>query len=425
MFKKLRNHFLLLNMAIISILLISAFSVVYAFTYNNTQRDIDRRLSHTLTMGQAPDPNMPFPKREGRFQAGNQSPQRNGQSQAPQLSTDFTIDVDADGTIVKINSVFDIEESIYQETVAKVLESGKTEGRLKSENTLWAFKQVKNADGGAHIAFLDISAERRVLNNLILTFAAVGLLCLLLIILISLFFANRAIRPIEAAWQKQKQFIADASHELKTPLTTINTNVDVLLAHSDETIAEQSKWLLYIKGEAERMSKLTNDLLYLANLDHTEDKKLLVSSFSLSEAVESVMLTSEAALFEKEITVEEEIQPEIEIRGNQDQIKQLILILLDNAMKYTPPQGRIAVTLHRQEKLTSLCVSNTGEEIPKEDREKIFDRFYRTDKSRARESGGYGLGLAIARAIAESHSGSIGVRCEDHLNTFTVILPAE
>lgn len=211
---------------------------------------------------------------------------------------------------------------------------------------------------------------------------------------------------MKEAFDKQKQFIADASHELKTPLTIINTNADVLLSNSDDTIHNQSKWLHYIKSETERMTSLTNDLLYLTEMDDSRST-MIYSKFNLSEAVENIILTMEAIIFEKRISLEYDIEPNLTVMGNSEQIKQVIMILLDNAVKYTNSKGSVTLSLKKQHNDMVLSVTNTGEGIAPEHLARIFDRFYRTNASRARKQGGYGLGLAIAKSIVEQHKGKI------------------
>jgi signal transduction histidine kinase len=246
---------------------------------------------------------------------------------------------------------------------------------------------------------------------------------LIVILFISRFFANKAIKPVKDAFDKQKQFIADASHELKTPLAVINTNVDVLLSNGEDYINSQSKWLHYIKSEAERMAKLTNDLLYLTQMDYS-DIKMIFTDLNLSETVENVILTMEAVIFEHRITLNYDIEPNLVINGNAEQIQQIVMILLDNAIKYTNSNGAVSISLKKNYNNILLSVKNTGEGISEEHIDKIFDRFYRTDKSRARKSGGYGLGLAIAKAITEQHGGKIFVRSVlNESTTFTVELP--
>lgn len=170
------------------------------------------------------------------------------------------------------------------------------------------------------------------------------------------------------------------------------------------------------------MAKLTSDLLYLTQMDDTRTE-VIYSKFNLSEAVETIILTMEAVIFEKDLSLDYEIEPNLTAHGNSEQIKQVVMILLDNAVKYAGPQGSIRVSLHKQHSDAVLEVSNTGEGIAPEHLARIFDRFYRTDASRSRKQGGYGLGLAIARSIVEQHRGRIYAKSTPgELTTFYVHL---
>jgi two-component system sensor histidine kinase CiaH len=204
---------------------------------------------------------------------------------------------------------------------------------------------------------------------------------------------------------------------------SLNTNVDVLLSNSEDTISNQSKWLYYIKSESERMAKLTNDLLYLTQMD-TSNNKMIFSDFDLSQAVENVILTIEAVIFEHNISLEYDIEPDLIIHGNCEQLREVVMILLDNALKYTNEAGSVKVSLKKHNNDALLTVINTGKGISEEHLERIFDRFYRTDSSRTRNSGGYGLGLAIAKAIIHQHSGRIYAKSTVNESTsFCIELP--
>lgn len=242
--------------------------------------------------------------------------------------------------------------------------------------------------------------------------------------LISLYIANRSIKPIEESYNRQKRFVADASHELRTPLATINANADLLLSHPDSTIAEEKKWIIYIKDETERMTGLTNDLLYLAKSDADREEKVS-SAVSISDITESTILETEAAAFEKGLELTYSVEPNIRMIASQDRLKQLILILIDNALKYTPKKGTIHVSLSKEGSKAVMRVENSGDGIAPDELPHIFDRFYRTDKSRARESGGSGLGLSIAKSICKSINADIRADSIPGKTTvFTVSFPA-
>jgi signal transduction histidine kinase len=241
---------------------------------------------------------------------------------------------------------------------------------------------------------------------------------------VSWLLATWAITPIAEAWDKQKQFIADASHELKTPLTIIATNTDVVLANANDTVQNQSKWLSYIKSETVRMSKLVSDLLYIAKSDVNE-VAMVMTEFNLSHTVQGVCLVFESVAFEKGKFLDSNIVDGISYKGDEDRIKQLITILVDNAIVHSNGNANIMVSLCYDVKdKVKISVSNTnGEDIPKGYEERLFERFFRVDKARNRSNGSHGLGLNIAQSIVKNHGGTISVTStSDHVVTFTAIL---
>ncbi len=410
MFKKLRNRFLILNLVIISVTMLLAFASIYFITYNNVRSDI------LMELGRISDNDRRLNERPNQLQPDFDK------FLPPERSVSFVITTDGQLNTKTVYSVLNIDEEFYESAKSSALSKNSNTGDFKLDGNYWTF-MIKPYLGGYKIIFLDITPRQGILTSLIYTFFIVGSIMLVFIFFISRFFANRAIKPVEESFDKQKQFIADASHELKTPLAVINTNVDVLLSNSEGTIHEQSKWLYYIKSEVERMSNLTKDLLYLTQLDHS-DIKMIYTDFDLSEAVENVILTMEAVIFENNISFDNAIEPGLMIHGNCQQVQQVIMILLDNAIKYTNVKGSICIDLKKHYANAAISLTNTGAGISQEHIGKIFDRFYRADKSRTRESGGYGLGLSIAKTIVEQHGGQISVKSIINASTtFRVELP--
>ncbi|MDO4345585.1 MAG: HAMP domain-containing sensor histidine kinase [Eubacteriales bacterium] len=294
---------------------------------------------------------------------------------------------------------------------------------------------VKNLPDKTEIIFLESQAKARFLSSLIRS--AFYCVCLLLLFLYAArVLARKIVRPVEEAFQKQKRFISDASHELKTPVTIINANIDLLRAEVGE-----NKRMDYIESEGQRMSALIGSLLTLSRMSQEplpENKNIPQEfrSFDLSAALLGTALSFESVAFERGIAYDVQIDDDISFTGNESQICQAAAILLDNAMKYTAGDGGVRILLNRcgsngsrgithshPRRAICLTVANSGPEISKEDREKIFDRFYRTDESRNRASGGFGLGLSIAKSIAQRHRGEISVSCKDGWTTFTLKLP--
>ncbi|WP_168119526.1 HAMP domain-containing sensor histidine kinase [Paenibacillus sp. HB172176] len=424
MFKKLKNRFLLLNLITITIMMLVAFAAIYAITYQNVRRDIDVEL-HNITEFYRNAPG------DGRQRGGQDAGIKPGGSPfnsdfgEPPLgkTVSFMLLADANNALIDMESRFDLEQALYVEALGKALETGDETGQFTIDGNDWAFHAQPIAIGTLFV-FMDVTAQQGILTNLIYTFLAVGLGMLIVIYWISRMFASRSIKPVKEAFEKQKQFIADASHELKTPLAVIQTNTDVLLANRDDTIASQEKWLNYIKQETQRMAKLTGDLLYLTEM---EDARIatLHTEYNLSDALETIMLTMEAVIFEKQLRFDYEIEPGLMTKGSAEQMMQVIMILLDNAIKYANPQGAITLTLKKKQNDAVLSVTNTGEGISPEHLDRIFDRFYRTDTSRSRAQGGHGLGLAIAKSIVEQHGGKLSVRSVvGESTTFVLHLPA-
>lgn len=360
MFNKLQTRFLIVNLVTISIIMLVAFAAIYIFTYRNVQGDIYMALHRIADMQQRGPGDGQSPPGSGGGGGRGTMPMDQGpiDPYQPERSVSFTVQTDASGTMTGKESKFTMDDDLYSAALKEALSNGKDTGRFTLDGSRWIF-MVKPASSGKQFVFMDITAQQQILTNLIYTFAAVGLLTLVILYFTSRYFAGRSIAPVREAFDKQKQFIADASHELKTPLTIINTNADVLLANSEDTIRNQAKWLQYIKSETERMTRLVGDLLYLTEMDDARTAKLH-SRFNMSEAVENIILTMEAVLFEKNISFDYDIQPELTVPGNPEQIKQVVMILLDNAVKYTNPKGAVHISLHKQNSDVLLSVSNTG-----------------------------------------------------------------
>ncbi|WP_256759443.1 cell wall metabolism sensor histidine kinase WalK [Cohnella sp. WQ 127256] len=421
MFNKLRNRFLIVNLVIISFMMLLAFASIYTITYQNVRSDIESELHSVSEFYRKQDGKLGEP-RQGL--GGDHLPQlsKGKANPPPERSVSFSLQTDEQWNIIATDSRFDMDSEFYELAIDKAASDPTKNGPFTLDGNRWAYTVQQN-QAGYSIVYLDVTAQQKIVTNLIYTFAVVGLVMLIVIFFTSRFFANRSIQPVKEAFDKQKQFIADASHELKTPLAVINTNADVLLSNSEDTIHNQSKWLHRIKSETERMKTLTNDLLYLTEMDDSR-ASMIFTNFNVSEAVEGIILTMEAVMFEKDISLSYKIEPNLTVRGNNEQIKQVVMILLDNGIKYTNSKGSIALTLKKSHNDILLTVTNTGEGIPPEHLERIFDRFYRADASRSRKQGGYGLGLAIAKSIIEQHKGRIYARSVPNETTsFYVQLP--
>ncbi|MFA9398084.1 MAG: sensor histidine kinase [Clostridiaceae bacterium] len=418
MFKKLRTRLLIMNLSIIMVLMLISFSSIYIITYNNIHDDINQNLTKIVDIKKEVNP--PELKQEGGENINLE--EKNQNDELPNRLVSFIFQTDKKGDILSRVSSFDAENSFYEEALRIVELENDYTGNFTLDDNEWAYLIKENKFGYVY-GFFDMTSQKELLNRLLYTFAFVFIGMIFIVFIISNFLTNRSIKPIKDAFDKQKQFISDASHELKTPLAVIATNVDVLLLNQESKDAPDSKWLLYIKSEVERMGKLTKNLLYLTQMEANEQQELIRYSFNFSESVEQQILGMEVLAFEKNIDINYRIEPDIEIIGNDEQLTQVVVILLDNALKYTPEKGKINLSLSSINHQIYFSVMNTGEGVEDKDLNRIFDRFYRVDKARSRENGSHGLGLSIAKAIVEQHGGKISCQSvKGESTTFTVKL---
>lgn len=310
--------------------------------------------------------------------------------------------------IGEMNRITNYTEEDLIEYANKINSLANAEGKWKN------FLYLKREEGNnTTLYLLDNTKAMERVHSMILFSAFLSVVGCFLFFWVSLALSKWLIHPIAQAYTKQKQFISDASHELKTPLTVISANAELL----ESEIGSDNKWLGYIRSETKRMSHLVNELLTLTRIESSSTQPVF-HEFSLSNAVEGTILPFESIAFEKGICLDMDINDSITIKGNEEQIMQLISILMDNAIKHVSAQGCIKIHLTRQHKKVIFTVSNTGEPIPREEQAKIFDRFYRSDLSRERSNERYGLGLAIAKAIAQDHKGILSVHCQNGWTSF-------
>ena len=240
-----------------------------------------------------------------------------------------------------------------------------------------------------------------------------GFIGLIIIYIIARKIAQIIVKPVEETFEKQKQFVSDASHELKTPLAVIEANADVL-----ENKVGENKWITYIQKEVKSMNKLVNDLLILARIGNTNDTNN--QKFDLSKEIQMSVACFESLIYEKKIKLKTNIKDNMEFNGDPEDIKHIISILVDNAIKHTDEENKIIINAQKEKNEIKIEVINQGEPIAKEDQEKIFERFYRVDKARNRNEKRYGLGLSIAKGIVDKYKGNIQASSKNGFTTFIV-----
>lgn len=303
----------------------------------------------------------------------------------------FIIMADEEGKLAGIQNNDEMSDAVAQEYINEILSRNVSSGMANN----YQFCTEKK-DNGTLMVFTDKSAEIDMMNKLKRTTVIVGLISIVILSAAAYFLSGLIVRPIKVAFDKQKQFISDASHELKTPLTVISANADVLEGEIGE-----NKWLTYIQDQADRMNVLVNDLLNLTRLENNSN--FIPTEFDLSKAIENTALPFECRAFEAGKNFVLNIQEGLRITGSEQHVKQMAAIFIDNALKYSKENGTVRVTLKNDGGKIRFSVYNTGTGLKEEEKEKIFERFYRSDASRNRATGGYGLGLAIAKSIIDKH----------------------
>ena len=324
----------------------------------------------------------------------------------------YVVTFDMKGNISNINSYS--ESEIDEENIKELVKNIKLEKLDKIDN-LYFSKYIYSVNRNRNLIIINNTKGKTYLITSLLISLLLFSIYEIIIIYLSGYLTNWLIKPIEESFEKQKQFTSDASHELKTPLAIIMASVETL-----ENNPEEKKWLENIKEETNNMNKLVSNLLELSKTENIENKEIY-TEINLSKLIENKALSFESVMFENKVELNLDIEKEINFQCDQDRIKELLSILLDNAIKHSVNNSKITVTLFKEKDIINLWIKNKGESIPKEEREKIFERFYRIDKSRNRNTNRYGLGLSIAKNIVNNHNGEIHVDCSHGYTTFKVI----
>ncbi|MBR3837676.1 MAG: HAMP domain-containing histidine kinase [Clostridia bacterium] len=414
MFKKSRRKIVAAIMSILVLLWIGTLGTIYASSYfemkNQNQRMLQahaQMYSLPGTFGEALPPTGPKPGGEHKF-----APGFDPQSPMFRLSTFYTVAVSESGEILDIkNDPPTVHTNEDLALLAKaILKENDTNGTKKS----LSFHKTDKGDYTL-IAFMDNTVFNESATTLFRYTLLFGGGALLLFFFLSVYLARKIVDPLEESYEKQKQFISDAGHELKTPVSVVSANAELLEREIGENL-----WLQNIQYENERMGMLVAKLLELAR---TENVTPQMEQIDLSHLVAGEALPFESVAFEKGLELKCWIAKEIGVEGNAAELKQIVSILLDNAIGHSKGQGEVFLSLKKERGFAVLSVINKGDEIPPEQRAQLFQRFYRADPARSGEDPHYGLGLAIAKAIVTSHKGSIEVRCFNGLVEFKVQIP--
>jgi len=399
MINKLKRKFIMITMAsllLVMILLVGTINIINFYRTDQMAEGTLKLLSEN--QGKFPDfkkdklpPKEPrtgfVMNEETKFQTRYFMIELNGEGTAMRIDTSHISAITSDDALGYVNSVLD---------------SGKTDGY----QGIYKYKVV-DTDNGSLVIFMDCRRELQTAMYFLLTSVATALGTLLLVFILVSVFSKRAINPILQNMEKQKQFITDAGHEIKTPLAIISANADVL-----ELTNGDSEWITSIRNQTMRLDKLVKNLLTLSKIEEG-NVEIAYQEFDLSGCVDRIATSFSAMAESQNKKLSLAIQPDLTLQGDEGCIEQLVSTLMDNAMKYSNERGEIEVSLSAGKKGTKLVVTNTVDYIEGKNLDRLFDRFYREDESRSRETGGYGIGLSIAKSIAEAHHGKISAQSED------------
>lgn len=429
MIGKLRRRIILINMLLIGVLLAGILVAFNINRYADTVATMERGMNQVFEKespgfnGHRPafDPDTPRPDAatdDSAFHPDDDGLRRRFGDETPiQISTYVVVTVENGSIVSKTENGLSVDEQTLQDGIDLALNSDSDFGQIERYGMMYVKRG--NSQRGELVLASNSSIYTSVTKSVLIS-AALFAGGMAVVFLISLLLSGLAVKPVQAAWNRQKQFVADASHELKTPLTVILANNNIMLSHPAATIAQERQWLESTDAEAGHMKKLIDNMLFLAKSD-AGTAALQLSEVNFSELAEACALHFEPVAFERNILIDADITPGLTLQGDATQLTQLTHILTDNAVKYAEPDSTVTMRLYRQNDKTVFSVNNRGNVIAKENLAHLFDRFYRADKSRSTE--GYGLGLSIAQRIVENMKGSISVESnETNGTTFRVRL---
>ena len=336
--------------------------------------------------------------------------------EVPFESRYFTVTFDEALEVSKIDTskIAAVSDEDAESMAYKVLKNNSSYG---TENE-YRYIVYENSDGNTRITFLDIGRKLSSFNTFLIISSVTALAALVITSIIFIILSGNIINPIAESYEKQKRFVSDAGHEIKTPLTIINAYADVI-----EIENGKSEYTDEIKQQTKRLTTLTNELVYLAKMEETPDRSAF-TEFSLTDTILESAEPFRGIAHKKSIDFKMDIEPLVNMHGNVMSIEQLISVITDNAMKYSPENETVFLSMQKKGRAAEISMSNKSvNNLSDDDISHVFDRFYRTDKSRNSETGGHGIGLSVAKAIVTAHNGKISAEYKDSVFTIRITLP--
>lgn len=402
MILKLRLRFIVTTMVSLMLVLTVIMGLILTFNYRGVIAEADRTLS-ILSAN-----NGTFPKKEtgtqGRAQTGEppepMAPDMKQMSpELPYESRYFSVLLSGEGEVISADT--GKIAAIDTETAIRLARNVYSASTVSGFTGNYRYSKNTTDKGEERIIFLDCTKSLSTFRTFLMTSVAISIFGLLAVFVLIFFLSKRMIRPFLESYEKQKQFITDAGHELKTPLTIINADVEVL-----EMEQPDNEWTEDIRLQTRRLVSLTNDLILLSKMEEANPPVTMVE-LPFSDLASETAQSFQALAKSRQKTLDIQIEPMLTLRGDEKALRQLITILLDNALKYSDPHGEITFSLARQKKMICLTIANTTDAPLPKQLDMLFDRFYRADASRSHSTRGFGLGLSIARRIVEVHKGKI------------------
>lgn len=415
MFQKLKKNFVLNSMLMTSLILLMAVAVLFAITCNYYRSEAIQNMTMAMEEMETCLDDSGVPNLEKIHHTFS----------SRHTGSMILLVTDVKGNVSYSSVGVKIEDTATVTRAVRFVAGTKNDvGTIPQYNYRFMRQSIKN---GYFMVLVDQTEEN---NNLYFQLAMYVLFACLgigMLRLMAYYMSNRFMRPVTKAVEDQARFLADASHELKTPLTVILANMDIALSDEEATIGQRRKWLENTKVEAGGMALLINDMLDLSRTDGEDaSQRMQLQKANFSDLVDDCILTIEAVAFERHVQLNYDIQPDLYTVMDGNKIRQAVMILLDNAMKYVDENGTIKITVKGNDRSVILTVFNTGEPIPESKKRDIFERFFRAEDSREKteQQGGFGLGLSIAKNIISAHNGRIYLDYSDEAGTcFAINLP--
>ena len=408
MIKKLRIKFIALSMFSLLLVLFIIMGSINILNYQDIIKDADSVLSILKSNNGA------FPKMEEP--RGKHDSPKPLSPETPYESRFFSVLMSREGVVISVDTgkIAAVDTATAMEYAESLWERQENQGFIGDYR--YTFQET---DEGTRIIFLDCGRTLSTFRSFLFTSCGISLLGLLAVFTLLALLSGRIITPFSESYEKQKRFITDAGHELKTPLTIIDADADILSMEFGE-----NEWIQDIQNQTKRLTSLTNDLILLARMDEGT-KQVQKIDFPFSDLASEMVQSFQALALQQNKTFSSRIQPMLSLCGDEKSLRQLLSILLDNALKYSDPEGAISLSLEKSGKSIRLTVFNTVEKISPESLPHLFERFYRADPSRNSQTGGYGIGLSIAKAIVTSHKGKITASSPDGRSLQVVVVLPE